>query len=469
MKMSGMWLCALALVFPVADHAAQASPRTVTLSQAIQRALVGNPSLSASRETLAASGYRVGEAWSGYLPQATVSAGYKRGTLNSALTPYLASSSAATSFRTLMSRETITSYDNWSAGLSLTQTLYDFGRTGGAFDAAKASERASRADLAASVESLYLTVTQAFFTVLATQEAVSAADETKRQMESHLAVAQAQVAAGIRQKIDITRAQSDLAAADLALMKAKNANQIGRVALNNAMGVEEDIDFLVERPARGEELSVPDTGAAVKEAMSTRPEYRSLKEKIQALEGAKKTARSGYFPSVGATGGLTYTGYKLPDMVYNWSVGVSLTWNAFSGLYTTNAVREADANIRALEATTRSLELAIRSEVESAILAYQEAVERLNPSKALLQSARETLGLAEGRYKAGVGSLIEVTDAQAMYTQGKTNLIQTEYDLEVARVRLLKAIGKIPSSAPESAPVVANDATVTGETKESQR
>jgi len=464
MRTRGMWLCVFVLVFPVsASRAEEVAPRRITLEQAIQRALVSNPSLSASRETLAASGYRVGEARAGYLPQASVTAGYKRATSNSASPPYISSSAASssaagTSIQKIIARDSMSSYDNWNAGLTLTQTLYDFGKTGGAFDAAKASERASRADLAASVETLYLTVTQAFFTVLATQEAVSAADETKRQMEKHLDIARAQVAAGVRPKIDITRAESDLAAANLASMKAKNANQIARVTLNNAMGTEENIDYAVERPARGEALPVPDTETAVKEALSTRPDYRSLKEKIQASEGALKTARSGYFPSFGANGGLNYVGYKIPDMAYNWTVGVTLSWNAFSGLYTMNAVREAEANIRVLEATVRSMELAIRSEIESAILAYREAVERLTPSKALLQSARETLGLAEGRYSAGVGNLIEVTDAQAVYTQGQTGLIQAEYDLEVARVLLLKALGKMPITTVPTATAVGSTA-----------
>ncbi len=160
-----------------------------------------NPDLAVAREGLVAAGHRVLETRAGYLPQAVIGLSYKRGTMNSAMPPYLEEASdggQSSSFRSIMSRQTLTSYDNLGATLNVSQLVWDFGRTGGAYDSAKALRGASSADLRAAREAVHLGVTQAYFGVLASQEMVAAAEEVRRQMAHHLEVAQAQVEAGVR-------------------------------------------------------------------------------------------------------------------------------------------------------------------------------------------------------------------------------------------------------------------------------
>ncbi len=432
--------------------AAEAPTRQVSLEQALARARTNNPSLAASQQTVAASGFATAQAVAPYLPQLSLAASYRRSTLNNPTAPYLSSMSSdttgtSTSIRNIIGRDSMDSYNYFNAGLNLTQTIYDFGRTGGGLDAARASERASRADLMRTLQDVEVAVTGAFFGVLASQEAMIAAEEARSQRQRHLDVAAAQAEAGTRQRIDVTRARSDLAAAELDVLRARNACQMARVTLNNAMGVKDDIDFVVVRPAPAESLALPKLPEAVRTAVLARPEHRALRERIEVLRGASRAQRAGHFPTLGLTGGLTYAGYAFPDMVFNWSVGAGLSWNLFDGLATSNAVREAEAEIRAIEADLQALELAIAAEVERSILAYGEAQARLEPSRALITAAQETLALAEGRYAAGMGSMIEVTDAQAQFTQAKTRLIQAQYDLEMARVQVLKALGRLPTES----------------------
>jgi outer membrane protein len=358
--------------------------------------------------------------------------------MNSSVAPYLASSPYAA----IMARESATSYDNLSAAVTVSQTIWDFGRTMGGWDAARADVRAKTADLATSADQVRLNVIQAYMGVLASEQVVTIAEETRRQMRDHLAQARALVEAGTRSPIDVTRAETDLANAELNVIRARNGLLMARVGLEGAMGVTVG-DFRVERPAVGPDPDVSDLDAAVKEAADRRPEVRSLREKVAALEGVATVARSGWYPAIGASGSLAYTGYKVQDMVYNWGLGVSLTWNAFAGLGTVNGIGEAEANIAAVRATLDSVLLGIRTEVESAAVSWNEAREKLGPARAFEKSASETLALAEGRYAAGSGSIIEVSDAQALVVAAKAGVIQAGYDADTARAKLLKALGRI--------------------------
>jgi outer membrane protein len=160
-------------------------------------------------------------------------------------------------------------------------------------------------------------------------------------------------------------------------------------------------------------------------------------------------ANAGWWPTVSAQASWSHTGYKVSDLPFNWALGVNATWSALGGLQAYPAAREAEANERAAHANLDNLELGVRTEIESAVVAAEEARARLKPVEALVAAARETLRLAEGRYQAGAGNMVEVTDAQALYTQARLQVIQAELDLEVARVRLRKALGQTPCGKEE--------------------
>jgi outer membrane protein len=447
-----------ALALAVLPCAALAEERILTIQEAVETALKNNPQIVAARETRDAAGYRVYEARSTFMPWATATLSYSRASNNTPALPSSSSFDPSTITDPAM-REAVTaimnslsgggaynssaSYNNYSASLSVTQTIWDFGKSMGAYDSARAGERGAAADLATSEETVRFTVIQTYFTVLAMQDSVKAAGEVKTQMAKHLELAQAQVGAGVRPKIDVTRAQSDLASSELTLLQVQNGLKTSKVTLCTNMGLSNCGEISAVKPEKFPDVSVAGTDEAVKEALEKRPEYRSLREAVAALEGSLTAAKSAYYPSLTASGNLNYAGKYFDGMAYNWSVGAAATWNFFSGLNTLNSAQEARARIRSAQASLLNLELAIRLEVESALLALNEARQKLVPSRAMYDSAKETLEMAEGRYAAGAGSIVEVTDAQATYTQAYTSLIKSEFDQEVAVAKVLKSLGRL--------------------------
>jgi outer membrane protein len=429
----------------LAPGTADAQVRVLTLDQAVSTALVSNPSITASKESGLAARHKEEGSWTGYLPQVVANMSYKRATANSALSPWIKLPATMSSFGTLLSRETSDSYNNLSASLGINQTIWDFGRTMGANQAAKAQVVASAADVSTTTEAVSLQVIQAYYAVLATREAVLTAEETLGQMQKHVQQAKIQADAGTRQRIDVARAQSDLATAEMALIRMRNGHLLAKVALDAAMGGDGDAEFEVVDPPEPAVLEL-DVEEATRRAVANRPEFRSLAAKVSAARAGVMAARSAWFPALQATGGVAWQGYKFTDLPYNWYAGASLTWNALSGVPAHAATQEAQANVRSLEALLKSLQVNIRSEAHAAVLAYREAQQRMQPAAALVESARQTLALAEGRYAAGSGSIMEVTDAQAIKVQASSSLIGARYELQTARARLLKAIGPATSA-----------------------
>ena len=431
------------LAFAQAPANVAASP-VLTLEQAIEKAMAANPSLAAGRQNVLAAEAKVDQSWTGFLPQLLLSVGYRRSTMNSAAPPYLNLSALPPgmgSLGSLMGRKEPDTYDNLSAGLTLNQTLWDFGKTTGGMKAAKQLHVAASEDFTTAREQMKLNTVIAYYLVLAADETVRVSEETLRQRTKHLEVAKAQAEVGTRQRIDVTRAQADFVSAQVNLSRARNGQKTTRVNLATLMGGDALEGVLLARPGATPLPELSDIPALIEEALSRRAELRALGARIEAGEAGVTSIRSGYYPNLAFQAGLSYQGYKFDSLPYNYFVGLSLNWNMLAPIPIKAASREAQANVHALRLSHENLILGIRAEVESAALALQEAQERLEPAAALVTTALETLQLAEGRYEAGAGGIVELTDAQTLVVQAQLGLIQAEFDLETARARLMKAMG----------------------------
>jgi len=436
-----------------AQEAAQPAAQlaTLTLAQAVGIALESNPAVAAAKASLAAAGYGVDASLTGFLPQVTGSVGYRRASQNVAGDDSIGTETGTGTGTQGTVRASGESYDSYSASLGLQQTIWDFGRTLGPYNASKAQARAAAADLRATVEDTCLQVGQAYFTAIAARQSVEAAEEAKRQMTEHLAAAKGRMDAGLRPRIDVTRAQADLSSAELALVQAVNAERTARVALATAIGRPGMGAVQLERPLASDPPGAEDLQASIDEALGARPEILRLREQVQAAQWHVTAARGGYWPSLGANAGMTYTGLKIDDMAWNWYVGASLNWSLVSGIVQANAqAKQAQANVAALKANLASLENATRAEVENAEVAWREARDKQAPAQDLLAAARETLDLAEARYAVGSGNVTEIADAQATLVKARTSAIQVELDIETARLKLLRSLGRLSSvlSAP---------------------
>ena len=250
---------------------------------------------------------------------------------------------------------------------------------------------------------------------------------------------------GTRPKIDVTRAQVDLANAELALVRARNAVAVNFAALNNAIGVPEHPFYRVP-----DELEIPPQAVNPEELVATleestrialenRTELRALNARIRSAEANLTLSKRNFLPSLSADANWTYRGQELP-WAPNWTVGGTLTVPVLNPpLF--SQVDQAAANLASAQASEEIAAQNIVLEVQQSFVDLVSARERIRTAEVLLEQARENLALAQGRYQVGVGPLIDVTDAEFLLTQAESENIQAIVDFKVSEARLRKAMG----------------------------
>lgn len=422
-----LMLAALAALVCALTGSAPAAEQVLTVDQVVKIALERNPTLEASREVVAQAASRLTQTKSRWWPQVTGTLDYSRN--------YTESQRQASNYGG-------DNYNYYSSGLSLSQKIYDFGQTGGLVEQSRQALASTRSDHTTNISGVVQQVKNAFYQVLKNQGLVEVARQTLASQLKHLEQAQAFYKGGLRPKIDVTRAEVDVANARLSLINTVYAERDSRVALERILGgppVKGSYKLAPEKqqPARPRKLT-----PLVIQAQMQRPEVASLQALIKAAQGKLEAAQGGYWPSLDASGAYNYQNDEFP-LENNWTAGVGLTWALFSGFLTEGQVNEARALILQQKARLKDLELQIAQEVQSAYLALGQADERIATSRTALANAEENMRLAEGRYRTGVGNAIEYTDAQVALTAAHNNLVQATYDYFQAWANLEKAMGRV--------------------------
>jgi outer membrane protein len=398
---------------------------TLGLERCLAIALERHPSILAATGTIRAGESRIGQARSGYYPQLSGSAGYSR-------TEPITSGQKGT-FSTDV-------YNSYSSSVSLSQNLYDFGKTSTQVKIQELNRDSSLSDLQNIHALVIFGVKQAYYALLQTRQSRDVNREVVGQFQQHLEQARAFFEIGTKPKFDVTKAEVDLSNAKLNLLKAENAFRLAQVALNNAIGLPEAPDYGIEEQLSFQRVDV-DLEATLKKAYDRRPDLQSLLVKKRSLEESIALARKGYYPSVSGNANYGWGGGDFP-LDRGWSFGAQLDVPLFSGFSTKYQVDEARANLEVTAANETTLRQSIYQDVKQAWLNLQEAADRVGTAELTVRQATENLELANGRYAAGVGSPIEVTDALVAASNAKTAHITALYDYRVAQASLEKAAGE---------------------------
>jgi len=398
---------------------------TLTLTRVVEIARSRQPEILAARAEVQAGASRVGLARAGYYPQVDGLAGYSR------ISPAAGSLSTAGMGNG--------SFDYYSAEITASQMLFDFGRTKTRVEISKSGLDSSRADLADVEEQVVFAATLAYYDLLKTMRNREVAAERVRQFAQHLEQAQGFFQAGIKPRYDVTRAEVDLSNARLDLTRAENSRELARVALNNAMGLSEAPPYEVEDDLGLRLFELPLESALAK-AEEGRADLKALLLKKRLAAQELLLAGKGSRPTLAGNAGAGYSGENFP-LDEGWNVGVALSFPIFNGHQTRYRVEEARAGLNRLTANENSLRLAIGREVRQSYLMLQEAAERVRASELILRQAEENHELATGRYRAGVGNPVELADADAILVNARTGHIQALYDHRLSVAAMERATG----------------------------
>jgi outer membrane protein TolC len=411
---------------------------SLNLERCIWIALKKQPNIAAAVGNVGVNASRVGEAKSSYYPRIDWSSSYNR--VSPASNRNFLSSTTGSSGGIISSGGTSGSFDEYSTGFGLSQLIYDFGKTPAQVKIQNLNLDSSRSDLENTTDQIILTVKQAYYGVVQAKYNVLVAEDTVKQTGQHLDQAKGFYEVGTHPKFDVIKAEVDLSNAKLNLIRSENALKISIVNLNNAMGIPDAPEYSIDEnmPFARYEITLED---ALTKAYRNRPDLRSIVSKRQAAERSIELAKTGYYPVLTGSASYSWSGEKLSSLDHGWDVGAALTFPLFSGFLTKYQVEEAKANLDILRANEESLRQTIFQEMQQAYLALRAAEEAIPTAKLGVEQSQENLDIANGRYKAGVGNPIEVTDAEVGLANSRTSYIQALYADKVAQAALEKAMG----------------------------
>ena len=405
----------------------------LNLERCIEIALKMQPNIIAASSTVNINESRIGQAKSNYYPQVNWSSSYSR------IKPASSSSSSSSGTSNGTLGRTSGSFDQYSAGFNVSQTISDFGKTPTQVKIQNLNLDSSRSDLRNTTDQIILAVKQAYYGVVQAKYNVLVAEDTVKQTQQQLEQAKGFFTVGTKPKFDVTKAEVDLSNAKLNLIKNENAFRVSKVNLNIIMGIPDAPEYTLDENISFVKYEITLEDALAK-AYENRPDLKSIVSRRQASESSVDLAKTGYYPVLTGNAAYSWSGEKFP-LEHGWDVGAALSFPIFSGFLTKYQVQEAKANLDVLKANEESLKQTVFLEVQEAYLTLRAAEEAIPTAKLGVEQAKENLEIANGRYAAGVGNPIEVTDAEVGLANARTFYIQILYADKIAQASLEKAMG----------------------------
>jgi outer membrane protein len=430
--------------FPPAAHAApaptpapSASPTSgpvmhLTLGDALRIAAANNLTYQAALADQKAAAARVVQATSGKLPSLT--AAYAREHTQSAGSFKIPSPTG-----TVLFPISATNYDNVSE--TIDWAIY----SGGAIEAnvgrAAAGYAAAQSELAATRANVISDTTDAYFQLIQTRKAAAIADQGVGVAQDDLKTADELFDAGTAARADVLREQVTLSDAQLTQVQADNDAALANADLANLLDV--DLGSTIDANETLE-IAAPhfDLNEVLSDAHARRPEIASSRSAVEIAEDTVRAARSGTLPTIALqvqNASLTPNFENIPQPQL--SETLSVTWKLFDGGLTHGKVAEASADVDKAKINLQQLENGVDLEVRRAYLNYVAAQARLTAARSGQTSANENLRVTRIRFRAGVGTSLELSDALLADTEAQTQYVSAQANLRVALVTLQRAAG----------------------------
>ena len=325
-----------------------------------------------------------------------------------------------------------------TATVTASQLLWDFGKTLAATAAAKASAKSSAEDVEIQKDESVRLVKTGYFNLILNERLVEVNQAALERALVNLRSAKGFFDVGTQPKSAVTRAEVDVATAQVNLIGALNAVVISRTTLNTLMGIPVNTPTRV-RDILGYQHVDFDPKTLLPEAFARRPEYRQIKARLEQAEQTVKQQFRNFFPSITASG--TY-GSARADMNEIYNYGVQLNWTIFDGGGKIALYKQAQAQRDAAQARVRDTELTIWQQVEQSYNTAIQSEEAIGAATKGVESADENFRLSQGRFDAGVANIIELTDAQLALTTAQATLVQALANYRIAIAQLERFLGR---------------------------
>lgn len=401
-----------------------------TLAQLTQLALTHHPQTRSAWAAAQAAAADLGIALAEYLPSLDANASRTR-------------SRSATSSGTPLPTQT-----RRSASLSLNYLLLDFGTRRANRDAARAQLIAANLEHNQAVQDVVLAVEQAYYELLGLEALVRSTQQSVATAQANLEAVKRRVAAGLATVGDVYQVETTVAQAQLNLQQAQGQSAAASGVLATAVGLSVATPLALEPwPSQAPVTEVTATiDDLLAQARTRRPELIAAQARVEAAHANRRAAVGGGRPTLSLTASRGQTRVDALDDFPQSSVGLSLTVPLFNGFRTTYEVRRANADRAQAEADRDQLYYDVQRQVWESYYNQRTAAATIANAQALQRSARQAAEVARARYRAGVGTVLEVVSTQTAEAQADVQLIQAQLNWYVGLTQLAHALGTLEAN-----------------------
>jgi len=393
-----------------------ATPTPLTLQQAEQIAVKNNPRIAVARLLALAQGQVTRETRAAELPTVTANL--------TAVEPHQGSRITAGALNNPIV------YQRAAGGLTVSQLVTDFGRTHNLVATAALRAQAQASAQSATTADVTLAVEEAFYRALGSQAVLKVASDTVAARQTVADQVNALTAAKLKSTLDLSFANVNLAQAKLLLLDAQNANHEAMAALDALLGNEQPVAYtLVDETAAAPAPAPVDPEPLVAQAFQSRPDLAALNEDFAAARKFSAAEHDLQRPTISALGSAGGTPFRADQITTSWygAVGINISVPIFNGFLYSARAKEADLRADAAHKQVEQLRQAIARDVRTTVLQAQSNFERIAVTKQLLDDANTSFDLAQTRYRIGLSSIVELSQAQLAQTQAQIDYATARY------------------------------------------
>jgi outer membrane protein len=405
----------------------------LTLTQAEQMVIRNNPRISVARLTALAQHEVTIEARSAELP-----------TVNGEASAVQAEEASRLSAGSLTASRLL---QHVGGGANFTQLIYDFGHTHNLVLSRKLEEKASNASALATTEEIVLATDQAFYDALTAQAELNVARDTVNARQTTQTQVNGMTQNKLKSTLDLSFANVDLSQAQLLQLDAQNNADAAMAALDAVLGQDHSVQYALVEDTSAPPPPPPSADPLIQTALQQRPDLQSLNFDAQSAQKFARAQWDQLLPTISAAGTLGIVPVH-PGTYYteNWwgAIGGNVNVPIFNGFLYTSQAREARYRAQAAGENGRDLRDRIVRDVRTSWLQANNSWQRMNVTAQLVQQANLAMNLASTRYKLGLSSIVELSQAQLQQTSAQIQDTSARYQYRLALSTLNYETGTVP-------------------------
>ena len=427
------FLVAAVVMLTAVALGAEAVPSSLTLKQSIEIALEHNLGMQVAKEEIQAARERQNEARTGFLPSLSGEYSYRRLSEE----PYVV----------FEGREIdIADQEQYRLTGTIKQPLFTGFATLSNYKLSKLGLDVAKIQLARARFDVILQVKEAYFGILTAERIQEVREQSVRQLQAGLDVAENFYQVGMSPKVDVLEAEVRLAEAKQELIRAENGLSLAKARFNTILRRSIDQEVEVQDILSDQPYEKP-YESCLEIALEKRPELMEGEKNVASAEKEITLAKSAYYPKLNVSGNYYRAGddpaVNGSDFVdrENWDVLAEATMTFFEWGKTRYAISQKRARLRQARQTLEQMKDNIRLEVKTSYLNMQAAEKNIWVAKKSVESAEENFRISQERYREQVATATEVLDAQTRLTEARTNYTRSLAVFNVAQARLIRAMG----------------------------